>query len=105
MKIDFVSSMGLMVVGLLFGLIVGDIVQKSYDESTFFEGFISVKNESIDWYWLEDRVYIETQLTELYTLKNILISNECVDGGFIENIDGEKFMIVCYERKKMIENG
>ena len=67
-------------------------------------GFTLVKNESNDWYWLENQEYTQRQLNEYYTLKNILIQNECPDGGLIENLDGKEFLIICYEPTKVIKN-
>lgn len=66
------------------------------------EGYTLIKNESNEWYWLENQQSHLSTISAYYTLKNILVSNECVDGGFIENVDGNEFLIVCYEAKKIL---
>ena len=86
----------------IVGVIVGFGFGEDISENNLY-GFTLIKNESNDWYWLENYQYTQTQLNELYTLKNILISNECIDGGFIENAGGKEFLIVCYEGKRVIK--
>ena len=100
MKIDFAGIIGLIVLSFMVGM----MIQALLDIEQNVEGFTLVKNQSNDWYWLENQEYTRIQLSELYTLKSILISNECIDGGFIENIDGKEFLIVCYEKKGVLKN-
>ena len=85
------------ITGILIGS--GIVVQKNDKK---LEGFTLVKNQSNDWYAIQNHDYTQFQLSEYYTLKNILISNECPDGGYIENKNNQ-ILIVCYELKKIID--
>ena len=96
----FVSGVFLMLILVIIIIII--IITISADNTP--KGFTLVKNESNDWYWLENQEYTQRQLNEYYTLKNILIQNECPDGGLIENLDGKEFLIICYEPTKVIKN-
>lgn len=85
-------------IGFIIGIFVG--IMTNNDD---IENFTLIENESNDWYWLENKEYTETTLNEFFALKRILINNECTDGGFIETTDGNRFLIVCYEAKKVIK--
>lgn len=85
-------------IGILLGVIIMDGVKDKR-----IENFTLIENQSNEWYWLEGQEYREAELREFYTLKGILLNNECTDGGFIENLDGEEFLIVCYQAKKVIK--
>ena len=88
------------IIGLIFGICIGIVsvtLLNILSNESILKDHTLIKNESNDWYWLQSKEYTQTQLNELYKLKQILINNECIDGGFIENINGEEFAIVCYQ--------
>lgn len=90
------------VMGIMLALLIFVLILQSNIAEEKLEGYTLIKNQSNDWYWLQSQEYTQTQLNEYYSLKNILISNECIDGGFIQNYNGNEFVIVCYEPKKTL---
>lgn len=94
---DFLMIFLGVILGIFLTLVINSL------EDNIPEGFTLIQNKSNEWYWLQSQQYLETQLNEYTTIKSILINNECKDGGFIENLDGKEFLIVCYEPKKTIK--
>ena len=106
-KNNWVNSYTLLFGILIIGVVIGVIFVINVIDVPNFELLNDntlVINESNDWYWLQSHDFLQTKLNEFDTLKNILISNECPDGGFIENLDGNEFLIICYQPQKTIKS-
>jgi len=102
------KNIGISIINVVLTVLLGTLLLMGLfgkEEIELNTGFILIQNQSDDWHWLQNQEFTRVQLSELYTLKNILIDNECVDGGFIENIDGERFAIICYQGSKILEIG
>jgi len=96
-RFDIIEITLFLLIGLGIGILIGMASERNKTENS-----ILIENQSDEWHWLDNEENTRNMINEYWVLKNILINNECSDGGFMENLDGKEFLIVCYEAKKVI---